>query len=80
MLLRLLETFDGALFITSNRAASFDPAVCRNPEINARDPLLVLGVSVRNRMCHLGVHFAHQVLEIRAGGSTVCTQSMAACT
>jgi hypothetical protein len=27
VLLRLLETFDGALFITSNRAATFDPAV-----------------------------------------------------
>eukprot|EP00290_Baffinella_frigidus_P029199 CAMPEP_0180223982 /NCGR_PEP_ID=MMETSP0987-20121128/21777_1 /TAXON_ID=697907 /ORGANISM="non described non described, Strain CCMP2293" /LENGTH=1030 /DNA_ID=CAMNT_0022186659 /DNA_START=27 /DNA_END=3119 /DNA_ORIENTATION=- len=26
VLLRLLETFDGALFITSNRASSFDPA------------------------------------------------------
>ena len=26
VLLRLLEEFEGALFITSNRAASFDPA------------------------------------------------------
>ena len=40
VLLRLLEAFDGALFITSNRAASFDPAALSRVTLAVRyEPL-----------------------------------------
>mmetsp|Transcript_548 Transcript_548/g.1228 ORF Transcript_548/g.1228 Transcript_548/m.1228 type:complete len:631 (-) Transcript_548:146-2038(-) len=40
VLLRLLETFDGALFITSNRASSFDPAALSRVTLAVRyEPL-----------------------------------------
>ncbi|KAJ1484275.1 P-loop containing nucleoside triphosphate hydrolase protein, partial [Baffinella frigidus] len=72
VLLRLLETFDGALFITSNRASSFDPAALSRVTLAVRyHPLSADATQVvwRNALARVLMYEQHPSVQFAGGAS-----------